>query len=201
MREFLVGTGNPGKIRMFENLLADSPYRAKYLSDLETSIPDPVEDGHTVEENALIKAKAYCLASGLPTLSDDAGLAIPALGDEPGVKARRWAGQLPDDVSDEDWLAFALEKIRPIPGDSVEFRIPFARCLYMPDGRHFFQSETIPSFLGKTPRFPYPKGWPLSAIRVFPDGRHQLDVPEDDPMLEEFFFKEGLTRLLYHLDQ
>ena len=201
MREFLVGTGNPGKIRMFENLLADSPYRAKYLSDLETSIPDPVEDGHTVEENALIKAKAYCLATGLPTLSDDAGLAIPALGDEPGVKARRWAGQLPDDVSDEDWLAFALEKIRPIPGDSVEFHIPFARCLYLPDGRYFFQSETIPSFLEKTPRFPYPKGWPLSAIRVFPDGRHQLDVPEDDPMLEEFFFKEGLTRLLCHLDQ
>ncbi len=185
---------------MFENLLADTGLKHRYLSDLDFSIPDPVEDGHTVEENALIKARAYCLATGLPTLSDDAGLAIPALGGEPGVKARRWAGLLPDDVSDEDWLEFALEKIRPVPGDSVEFRIPFARCLYLPDGRHFFQSETIPSFLVKTPRFPYPKGWPLSAIRVFPDGRHQLDVPDDDPMLERFFFKEGLVELLRNLE-
>lgn len=185
---------------MFENLLAGSPYRAKYLSDLEIAGPDPVEDGHTVEENALIKAKAYCLATGLPVLSDDAGLSIPALGGQPGVKARRWAGELPDDVSDEDWLQFALGKIQNIPGEKIEFHIPFARCLYLPDGRYFFQSEKIPAFLGKKPRYPYPKGWPLSAIRYFSDGRHQLDVPEDDPMWEGFFFKGGLVELLKNLE-
>lgn len=166
------------------------------MKDLDVSIPDPVEDGRTVEENAFIKAKAYCLATGMPALSDDGGLEIPALGGLPGVKARRWGGELPDDVSDEDWLAFALEKIRSIPGDRIELRIPFARCLYLPDGRHFFQSETIPAFLGKEPRFPYPKGWPLSAIRYFPDGRHQLDVPNDDPEWRGYFFGEGLLELL-----
>lgn len=184
---------------MFENLFAGTGLKHRYLSDLEFSIPDPIEDGHTVEENALIKAKAYCLATGLPTLSDDAGLAIPALGGEPGVKARRWAGKLPDDVSDEDWLKFALDKIRPIPGDLVEFHIPFARCLYLPDGRHFFQSEKIPGFMGKTPRLPYPKGWPLTSIRHFADGRHELDVPKDDPAWQGFFFKEGLMELLKNL--
>lgn len=184
---------------MFENLFAGTGLKHRYLSDLDFSIPDPVEDGHTVEENALIKARAYCLATGLPTLSDDAGLAIPALGGEPGVKARRWAGQLPDDVSDEDWLEFALDKIRPIPGDLVEFHIPFARCLYFPDGRYFFQSEKIPGFMGKEPRLPYPKGWPLTSIRHFADGRHELDVPKDDPTWEGFFFKEGLMGLLKNL--
>lgn len=184
---------------MFENLFAGTGLKHRYLSDLDFSIPDPVEDGHTVEENALIKARAYCLATGLPTLSDDAGLAIPALGGEPGVKARRWAGRLPDDVSDEDWLEFALDKIRPIPGDLVEFHIPFARCLYFPDGRYFFQSEKIPGFMGKVPRLPYPKGWPLTSIRHFGDGRHELDVPKDDPTWEGFFFKEGLMGLLKNL--
>lgn len=200
MREFLVGTGNPGKIGMFEALLAGTPHVPKYLGDLGFSVPDPVEDGRTVEENALIKARTYCLATGLPALADDAGLEIPALGGMPGVKARRWAGELPDDVSDADWLDFVLKKLRDLPGERTEFSIPFARCLHFPDGRYFFQSERIPGFLSKTPRLPYPKGWPMSAIRHFSDGRHELDVPIDDPAREGFFFRDGLLELLAHLD-
>jgi hypothetical protein len=50
--------------------------------------------------------------------------------------------------------------------------------------------------LTKTPRRPYPKGWPVSSMRVFPDGRHELDIPKDDPVWQTQLKREGLIDLL-----
>lgn len=61
-------------------------------------VPDAPEEGATLEENAVSKARWYAGQSGLPTLADDSGLEVEALGGGPGVHTRRYAGP---DASDE----------------------------------------------------------------------------------------------------
>lgn len=56
-------------------------------------IPDVVEDGDTLEANAIKKAVEICKATGLPALADDSGLEVEALNGEPGVYSARWSGE------------------------------------------------------------------------------------------------------------
>ncbi len=56
-------------------------------------IPDVVEDGDTLEANAIKKAVEICQATGLPALADDSGLEVEALNGEPGIYSARWSGE------------------------------------------------------------------------------------------------------------
>ena len=58
--------------------------------------PEPVEDGDTFAENALIKARAAALNTGLPALADDSGICVDALGGAPGIHSARYAGTRAD---------------------------------------------------------------------------------------------------------
>lgn len=74
------------------------------LADV-ASYPEPVEDGATFEDNALIKARAAARESGLPSLADDSGLAVDALNGMPGVLSARWSGGRGDAANNELLLA------------------------------------------------------------------------------------------------
>ena len=198
MRKLLIATANPAKKAMFQELLNESDVILITLDDYPNIIP-PEENGHTVKENAYIKAAYYSEKTWLPALSDDAGLCIPSLNNEPGVMARRWGWVLPDTVSDEDWMKHFQDITQDIPEDPLSAILPFARCLYLPDGRYFFQEEEICVHLSKTPRTWWKTWWPMSAFCIYPDGRHQLDVPENDPIQQAFLYKDGLVNLLQHL--
>ncbi|MGB3302376.1 MAG: RdgB/HAM1 family non-canonical purine NTP pyrophosphatase [Gordonia sp. (in: high G+C Gram-positive bacteria)] len=67
--------------------------------------PEPVEDGATFEENALIKARKAVEMTGLPSLADDSGLAVDALNGMPGVLSARWSGGKGDAANNELLLA------------------------------------------------------------------------------------------------
>jgi XTP/dITP diphosphohydrolase len=56
-------------------------------------LPDVVEDGDTLEANAIKKATELCVATGWPALADDSGLEVEALHGAPGVRSARWAGE------------------------------------------------------------------------------------------------------------
>lgn len=199
MKKLLVSTSNPGKIEMFRHLLDWIDIDLIFLSDLDEEIESPEENGETVEDNALLKAKYYSEKTWLPALADDAGFEIDELGWEPGIKARRWAWMLSDDVSDEDWLAFYHDRIKDIPGERLNASFPFSRCLYLPTWEYFFQRDKIPFYLSREPRYPFKPGWPVSSLRIFPDWRHELDVPGDDPVWQEQAKKPGLWKLLENL--
>ena len=68
---------------------------------------EPDETGTTFETNARIKARYYAARSGLPTLADDSGLEVEALGGGPGVYTRRYAG--PDATDDDNNAKLLLE--------------------------------------------------------------------------------------------
>lgn len=66
---------------------------------------EPVEDGATFEENALIKARAAAAVTGLPSLADDSGLTVDALNGMPGVLSARWSGGRGDEANNDLLLA------------------------------------------------------------------------------------------------
>jgi XTP/dITP diphosphohydrolase len=73
---------------------------------------EPVEDGATFEENALIKARAGFAATGLPSVADDSGLCVDALNGMPGVLSARWSGLPKDDARNNRLL---LEQLHDVP--------------------------------------------------------------------------------------
>lgn len=111
MVRLLVATRNPGKAKEYAQLLRDLPLEVTYLDQVGVA-EDVEETGHSFEENARIKARAYAALSGLLTLADDSGLEVDALGGEPGVRSARYAG---DGASDEDRVALLLKNMDGVP--------------------------------------------------------------------------------------
>ncbi len=86
----VVASHNPGKLAEIAQLLA--PLGIEAIAAGALGLPEPRETGATFAENAILKARAASVASGLPALADDSGLMIAALGGRPGVGTARWAG-------------------------------------------------------------------------------------------------------------
>ena len=89
----VLGTRNAHKVEELAAILADALPGWQLLP---TDGPEPVEDGATFAENALIKARAASARSGLPALADDSGIAVDALGGAPGIHSARYAGTRED---------------------------------------------------------------------------------------------------------
>ena len=93
MRKIVLATKNTGKIAEFERLLSQFTPDVKVLGLADfPDMPEVIESGSTLHENARLKAKAICDFSKLPALADDSGLFIDALGGAPGIYSARWAG-------------------------------------------------------------------------------------------------------------
>jgi XTP/dITP diphosphohydrolase len=69
-----------------------APYGIETISAGELALPEPEESGTTFAANARTKAMSAAVASGMPAFADDSGLAVDALGGEPGIHSARWAG-------------------------------------------------------------------------------------------------------------
>jgi XTP/dITP diphosphohydrolase len=89
-RRLVIASHNQGKVREIGELLA--PFGVEVASAGELGLPEPEETGTTFLANAELKARAAAQAAGLPALADDSGLAVDALGGQPGIYSARWAG-------------------------------------------------------------------------------------------------------------
>jgi XTP/dITP diphosphohydrolase len=108
----LLATTSAGKQRELRTLLGDLPLTLVTPADLGlTLVPD--ETGTTFAENAAQKAHAYYAAAGVPTLAEDSGLEVDALGGAPGVYSARWEG-LPDGAVKNARL---LEHLADVPDE------------------------------------------------------------------------------------
>jgi len=85
----VVASHNAGKVRDIGDLMR--PFGVATVSAAELDLPEPEETETSFEGNARLKAHAAARASGLPALADDSGLAVEALGGEPGIYSARWA--------------------------------------------------------------------------------------------------------------
>lgn len=86
---------------------------SQVVSSADLGLADPVEDGVSFEENALIKARAAASVSGLIAIADDSGLAVDILGGSPGIFSARWSGRHGDDAANNALLLAQLADIAP----------------------------------------------------------------------------------------
>jgi XTP/dITP diphosphohydrolase len=126
----LLGTNNKAKVREYRVLLEGIP--CEIITPAELGITQPVEEsGETLEQNAVLKAKAYALMSNLTALADDSGLEVDALGGEPGVLSARYAGE---GVSDRERIEYLLAKITDVPWEQRGARFRCIIAVASPDG-------------------------------------------------------------------
>lgn len=161
MKHLVIATHNKGKVQEITELLSNHIEKISCSGDFD--LPEPEENGKTFAENAKIKALTTAKATGLPSLADDSGLCVDALGDAPGIYSARWAG--PDKN-----FRLAMEKINNLLEDNLNRKAAFvcALVLAMPDG-------TTQTFEGKI------EGnlcWPPKGEKGF--GYDPMFIPEGE---------------------
>ena len=131
-RRLLLATGSEHKLAELRQLLEVGEAQLLSLADA-LLIDDAPEDGATFEENATAKATYYAVRSGLPTLADDSGLEVDALGGRPGVRTRRYAGE---SATDDENNAFLLRELRSVPPEErgARYRCVLVLAEPQPDG-------------------------------------------------------------------
>lgn len=90
MTTFVLATHNPHKVAELRRILGDRLGEHELVG---YDGPAPIEDGDTFEENALIKARAAHVYTGLPALADDSGISVAALGGAPGIDSAHYSGE------------------------------------------------------------------------------------------------------------
>jgi XTP/dITP diphosphohydrolase len=132
----VIATGNPGKVRELEQLLAEIPVTLKGLTDFP-GITDVDETGSTFAENAELKAVGYARQTSRWTLADDSGLEVAALGGRPGVHSARYGG---DVGFEEKWLLL-LEEMSRSGNGRRDARFVCSMVLADETGRVLFTAE------------------------------------------------------------
>ncbi len=176
--EICAATGNPGKLKELRRILEAQGHTVKSQKELGITL-EPEETGSTFEENALIKAKAICEASGLPTVADDSGLEVDALNGEPGVYTARYCGRHGDDEANNDKL---LANLEGLPKAERKAKFVSAVCLYLPDGRSLTTRGECPGWIGFERRGTNGFGYdPIFNVEQYDDRSYaQLTTQEKD---------------------
>jgi len=142
----VLATHNAHKVAEFQAIVA------RVRPDLEVvpyDGPEPVEDGTTFAQNALIKARAAAAHTGLPALADDSGICVDVLGGAPGVFSAYWAGHAKDDGANLRLLLDQLSDIRD-PHRGAHYNSTIA--LVTPDGDEHTVEGIWPGRLATQPR-------------------------------------------------
>ncbi len=168
--QLLVGTTNPGKILEISAVIQDLPIQILTPKDLNIT-QDVEETGQSYRDNALIKAKFYATASGLPTLGEDSGIVVDVLASQLGVHTRRW-GAGPQ-ASDQEWLDYFMQVMSQYsdPADRTA-RFISHMTLIVDNQEHHFYGETNGQITHEVEAPLYP-GLPLSSV-FKPDGFEQV---------------------------
>lgn len=130
----VVATGNPHKVIEIETILGPIMPDVRFVALKELGdFSDPVEDGNTFFDNALIKARAALAETGLEmAVADDSGLCVDALDGAPGIYSARWAGVHGDDEANNDKL---LRELANVPDERRGAHFHSCVVLAYADGR------------------------------------------------------------------
>ena len=132
----LLATTNEGKIIELRRILSEQGIDLVGL-DVSASTEE-IETGATFAENALLKARHYYQTSGLPTIADDSGLEVEALGGAPGVRSARWAGPT---ASDAERVVKLLDDLKDVPPGNRAARFVCAAAVVWDGGERVFEGE------------------------------------------------------------
>jgi len=146
-------------------------------------VPDVVEDGETLLDNARLKAQALVAATGLPAVADDTGLEVQALGGAPGVYSARYAGE---DVTYADNVAKLLSELDALPDDggSRAARFRTVALVAFPDGTELWAEGVVDGTIarqaqgsagfGYDPVFVPAEGGGATFADMTPEAKHAI---------------------------
>ncbi len=137
---FVLASANPDKVAEIAAVLAEA--LEVELIPRPSDVPDVVEDGETLHDNARLKARALVVATGLASVADDTGLEVDALGGAPGVYSARYAGE---DVTYADNVAKLLAELaaRPDGGGDRAARFRTVAMASFPDGSELWAEGAV----------------------------------------------------------
>jgi len=137
-----VATTNPGKLIELQRIMKDLGIEVVGLSDSAST--EEIETGSSFSENALLKARHFFKLSGEPTIADDSGLEVEALGGAPGIHSARYAGP---DASDSDRVRKLLEVLKDVSAVRRSARFVCAAAFVWEEGETVFLGEATGTIL------------------------------------------------------
>ena len=132
MEKVILASRNKGKIKEIGDILGKYDMTVVSRDDAGLPIDEVEETGETFEENSYIKAKAILDVAGVPTVADDSGLMVDALGGAPGVYSARYAGE---NCTYEDNNRKLLSALAGVPDEKRGARFVSVITMLWPDGR------------------------------------------------------------------
>lgn len=142
----VLATRNAGKIREFRRIFDEIAPNSIDLVGLEhlPHLIDVEETGQTFEENALLKARALCNETGLPTIADDSGLCVDALNGAPGIFSARWSGVHGNDQAN---IEKVLSQLHGLPRSARGAHFTCVTAFVMPDGSEVTQEGILRGYI------------------------------------------------------
>jgi XTP/dITP diphosphohydrolase len=179
----VIASHNAGKVREIADLLGR--FVAHFPSAGDHGVAEPEETETSFTGNAVLKARHSADATGLPALADDSGLAVAALGGDPGIYSARWA----EGPGGRDF-GRAMTRVEAALGDTPDRRAHFvcALALAWPDGHVEVVEGRVDGTLVWPPRgdrgFGYdpmfrPDGHELTFGEMAPDAKHAISHRAD----------------------
>lgn len=179
---FVLATHNQHKVEEFVAILG------KEIPGIHVTTydgPEPVEDGVSFEENALIKARAAADHTGLPSLADDSGICVDVLGGAPGIFSARWAGSNKNNADNVALLLDQLSDVR-LEHRQAHFTCHIAVVFPATESSEYEEFVVTGNWLGVISTeirgehgFGYdpvfiPEGFALSAAELEPEEKNRL---------------------------
>lgn len=180
--KLLVATKNPGKLTEISNFLSDLSVQILSLGDV--GIDENVEEtGKTYEENSQKKALFYAKLSGLPSVADDGGLEIEALGGAPGIKSRRWLGY---EGTDEELIEHLKKVVSGIPENKRQAAFKTVVSFALSNGKVWSIPGDVYGIVTEKPQMKILKGYPYRSFFYIPKIKkfyHESDLTDAEQKL------------------
>ena len=130
--EFVLASHNRKKLKELGDILGQLGVGVRPLPE---DAPEPAETGETFEENALIKARAAAMLTGLPAIADDSGLCVDALGGAPGVYSARYGSEEYLDWCRQQGETYLPAPLPPEADDVARCQRLLEEMAAVPDGK------------------------------------------------------------------
>lgn len=132
--KIFIATKNHKKLCELERILIPMGFEVLSQKDFSDNFPEPIENGTTFEENAIIKAKDGLKNTGIISVADDSGICVDYLDGAPGIYSARYSGEHGDDDSNNQKL---LRELEGVPLEKRTARYVAAIACVFPDGNCF----------------------------------------------------------------
>lgn len=182
MKKLIMGTTNPAKIAQVRDALVSAGIQVEGVADKKL-LPEVVEDGATVQENARKKAVAYAKALGQTVISMDNALFLDGLApeDQPGIHVRRIGGSFA--ATDAELLDHGAALVESLGGNVTGYW-EYGICIADPSGKILETTIRTPRvFTSKRSEKSVP-GYPLESIQIDPETNKYISEMTSEEMAD-----------------